>query len=75
MVMSTTLSEARQLLSPFVPFHRYSSLTNLLAMAGRVIEFSVKLGAYKEESMKDSWETTDFNLVAKLHLLSVMQSQ
>ena len=60
-VMSTTLSEARQPLSPIVPFNKYSSLTKLIAVVGRVIEFSVKLGAYKEESMKGSWGTTDFN--------------
>ena len=36
-VMSTTLGEARQPLSPIVPFDRYSSLTKLLAVVGRVI--------------------------------------
>ena len=55
LVMSTALGEARQPLSPIVPFNKYSSLTKLLAVVGRVIEFSIKLGAYMEESMKGSW--------------------
>ena len=75
LVMSTTSGEARQPLSPIVPFDRYSSLNKLLAVADRIIEFIVKLGAYKQENMNSSWGTTDFNLGAKLHLLSIMQSQ
>ena len=54
-VMSTTLSDVRLPLNPIVPFSRYSSLTKLLAVVGRVIEFSIKLGAYKEENMRCSW--------------------
>ena len=74
-IMNTILSEVRQPLSPIVPFNRYSSLTKLIAVVGRVIECSVKLGAYKEENMRGSWGSTDPKFIAKLHLISVMQSQ
>ena len=73
--MNTTLSEAGKPLSPIIPFDKYFSLTKLLAVASIVIEFSLKLGVYKEENMRNSWGTTDFNFSAKLYLLSVMQSQ
>ena len=58
-----------------VPSNKYSSLTKLIAVVGKVLEFSVRLGAYKEENMKGSWGTTDLNIVAKFHLIKVMQSQ
>ena len=74
-VMNTTLSDVRSPLNPIVPFSRYSSLTKLLAVVARVIEFAIKLGAYKEECMRGSWGSIDPNLIAKLHLVSVMQRQ
>ena len=73
--MNTTVNEVRKPLVSIVPFDRYSSLTKLLAVASRMFEFCFKLGVYKEESMRKSWGTTDFNHCAKLHLVSVMQNQ
>ena len=75
LVMNTTVNEVRNPLVSIVPFDKYSSLTKLLAVAGRMFEFCYKLGIYKEESMRKSWGTTEFNHCAKLHLVSVMQSQ
>ena len=46
-LMSISLSETKQPFGPIVPCNKYFSLTKLLAVVGRVIEFSVKLGAYE----------------------------
>ena len=75
LVMSTVVEETRKPLISIVPFDRYSSLTKLFAVTSRMIEFCHKLGIYKEDSMKKSWGSKEFNHCAKLHLVSVMQNQ
>ena len=74
-VTNACLENVNKSIEPVVPFDRYNKLSQLLNTTARVIKTISNLKYFDNDKLLSKWGTTDINLCAKIHLISIMQQQ
>ena len=73
--MNACIGDVDRNIEPVVPFDKYPKLSQLLNTTARVIKTFSKLKNFSDDKMLAKLGTTDIDLCARIHLVSIMQQQ
>ena len=73
LILCTQSAPVEAKVLPLVAFDRFSKINKLLSTTARTIEAIEKMRKSEKADIKKRWGSSDFNLGAKIHLISIMQ--